>query len=314
MKISSNKKSLWLLAVALVVIAGYWGFRSARSHPDHGQSSQDRGPEKADGRRGGPGRRSSQDNSTVKRQDLVLRVTVAGTVSPRKRTIITAPYSGYVKKLYVKVGDIVKQNDPLVSVVQSLQSGEDAFPLRSPLNGQVVQVPKSEGEFVKATDTTDFILRIDDTSALFVNANAPEIDRVKLRIGQEAVIKASAILGRTYKGVIRELSLAAREKEQWSRSQVVDFPIRVEILDKDEVIQPGMTVLMDMITSKKENVLTLRHEFIRRQDGNYYVILQSGERRDIEVGLQNEEAFEIISGLKEGERVKQVDFADMGAD
>ncbi len=250
---------------------------------------------------------------SVVRQDLAQRVTIAGTVTPLRKTIITAPYNGYVKKFFVKIGDKVKQGDPIVSVVQSLQSGDNSFPLRSPLAGTVVQIEKSEGEFVKEGDPKEFILRIDDASKLYVVANAPEIDRVKVKSGQDAVIKASAILNRKYKGVIRELSLAAREKDQWSRSQVVEFPIRIEITDSDEVIKPGMSVVIDVITAKKENVLTLRHEFIHRDNEKYYVVLNSGKRKDIQVGIQNEEAFEILSGLEEGEKIKQIDFSDLNS-
>ena len=249
----------------------------------------------------------------VIKQDIMQRVTIAGTVTPLKKTIITAPYNGYVKKLFVKVGDKVNQGDPIVSVVQSLQSGDNPFPLRSPLTGTVVQIEKSEGEFVKEGDPKEFILRIDDSSKLYVIANAPEIDRVKVKAGQEAIIKASAILNRKYKGIIRELALAAREKEQWSRSQVVDFPIRIEIIDNDETIKAGMSVVIDVITAKKENVLTLRHEFIRRDNEKYFVVLSSGKRQDIAVGIQNEDGFEILSGLAEGDKIKQIDFSDLNS-
>ncbi len=249
----------------------------------------------------------------VVRQDLLQRTTFAGIVTPVKKTIITAPYNGYVKKLYVDIGDKVKQGDPIVSVVQSLQGGDNPFPLRSPLSGIVVQIEKYEGEYAKEGDSKDFILRIDDTSKLYVVANAPEIDRVKIKSGQEAIIKASAILSRSYKGIIREMSLAAREKDQWRNSQVVEFPIRIEITERDEQLKSGMSVVIDVITGKKENVLTLRHEFIRRKDEAYYVILASGERRELKVGMQNEEGFEIVSGLKEGEKIRQVDFSELQA-
>ncbi|MBK7963352.1 MAG: efflux RND transporter periplasmic adaptor subunit [Bdellovibrionales bacterium] len=192
----------------------------------------------------------------VVKQDVVQRVTIAGTVTPFKKTIVTAPYNGYVKKLFVKIGDKVKQGDPIVSVVQSLQANESSFPLRSPLSGIVVQIEKSEGEYVKEGDPKEFILRIDDTSKLYVVANAPEIDRVKIKAGQDVVIKASAILTRKYKGVIRDLSLAAREKDQWSRSQVVEFPIRIEMIDSDETIKSGMSVVIDVITAKRKCVDT----------------------------------------------------------
>ena len=260
---------------------------------------------------------NKKDFGVVIRQDLEQRVTIAGTITPIRKTIIMAPYNGYVKKLFVKIGDKVKQGDPIVSIVQSLQSDDSSFPLRSPLTGTIFQIEKSEGEFVREGDTKEFILRIDDSSKLYVVANAPEIDRVKVNTGQEAVIKASAIIDRKYKGIIREMSLAARDKDQWSRSQVVEFSIRIEILDPDEVIKPGMSVVIDVITAKKEKVLTLRHEFIHRgrekESEKYYVVLSSGKRKDIQVGIQNEEAFEIISGLQEGEKIKQVDFSDLNS-
>ncbi|MEK6554434.1 MAG: HlyD family efflux transporter periplasmic adaptor subunit [Bdellovibrionota bacterium] len=248
---------------------------------------------------------------SVTKGDLIQRVTIAGVVVPQRRTVIVAPFNGYVKKIFVKVGDIVKAGDPLVSVVQTLQSSEDVFPMRAPFPGKVVAIQKTEGENVKADDTKEFILKIDDMSHVFVEANAAEIDRVKIAIDQEAIVKASAILSRAYKGVIRNLDLSAKETERWSRSSQVEFPIRLEVVDPDDQLYSGMSVVMDIVTAKKEKVLLLRHEFIRKDADKYYVILQSGKRKDIEVGLQNEEAFEITSGVSEGEKIRQVDFSSI---
>jgi multidrug efflux pump subunit AcrA (membrane-fusion protein) len=126
-------------------------------------------------------------------------------------------------------------------------------------------------------------------------------------------VKAAAIVDRTYKGVIRELSLAARQDEGsgWGATSKVEFPVRLEILDADKRISPGMTVVGDIIAEKRENVLILPHEYISRENDKYVVELESGEKRKIEVGMRNSEAFEIKSGLKEGDRVKQVDFASL---
>ena len=38
------------------------------------------------------------------------------------------------------------------------------------------------------------------------------------------------------------------------------------------------------------------------------MILESGEKRNIEVGTQTEDAFEILKGVKEGDKVRQTDF------
>lgn len=246
----------------------------------------------------------------VTQGEIIQRVTMAGVVVPRKRTVIMAPYSGYVRKLYVKIGDRVRQGDPLVSVSQTIDSKDPLFPLRAPFPGTVVNVEKSEGEYAREGDTKDFILRIDDTHPLFVMGSASEIDRTRIRVGMEVVIKASAILTHSYKGIIREVALSAKEKERWERNQG-DFPVRAEVLDQDQDLRPGMSVVMDVISAKKKDILTLGYEYLRKEKDQYSVTLKNGEKRPVRVGLQNEEAFEITEGLKEGDLVRAVDFASL---
>src|SRR4051812_13557093 len=88
--------------------------------------------------------------TTVRRGDLVQRVTLTGTVVPNRKTVISAPYNGYVKKLFVSVGEAVKADQPIISITQSVRErGEEVYPLRSPFPGTVVQILASEGDYVK---------------------------------------------------------------------------------------------------------------------------------------------------------------------
>src|SRR4051812_25620135 len=61
-------------------------------------------------------------NAKVERKDLVQRVTVSGTVASARQTVVQVSFEGYVKKLYVTMGEKVKKDQPLVTVVQSLAS------------------------------------------------------------------------------------------------------------------------------------------------------------------------------------------------
>jgi len=247
----------------------------------------------------------------AKKIDLIQRVTIAGNISPLRKTIVTAPFNGYVKKLFVKIGDKIKKGQPIVSVVQSLQSTDPLFPLRSPLDGTVVSIQKQEGEFVKQDDAQGFILRIDSLDELYINSNVPEIDMVKIKVGLEAIIKISAILDRKYKGEVVNISLASKAQEGWNAGSKVEFPTRTKIINPDHQVKPGMSAILDIITLKRENVLALEHEFISKEGSHYYVFLKNGDKRNIEVGIQNEAHFEITKGLSEGEEVKQVDFLEL---
>ena len=257
---------------------------------------------------------SNLDTVTVQKATLLQRITIAGTVQPARKSFITASYKGYIQKIFVKLGDSVKAGDPIASVATSLTTSEQVFPLRSPISGKIVQLPKTDGEFVKEADPTDFIARIDDMSQLFVSANTPEMERIKIQVGQEAVVKASPILDRTYKGIVRQVSLSANETDKWQRSSVVEYPIKLELVDFDDQIKPGMSVLIDIIAQKRENVLVLRHEYINREMDQFVVTLASGERRNVKLGLQNEEGAEIVEGLKVGDKVRKVDFSAMAGD
>lgn len=256
---------------------------------------------------------SKSTTGKVQRKDLVQRVTLSGNIEPARKTTIQISYDGFVRKLFVKVGEKVQKNDPLVSVSQSLQSSEPLFPIRAPYEGVVVQVLKKEGESVTGaagTTGSNRILRLDDLSKLYVDVLVAEIDVEKIKIGMDATIRAASVLGRTYKGKIRNISLASVEQERWNRGQV-QFSCEVEILDPDSNLKSGMSVSLDLIAGKKEKVLVLGHEFIQKDGDQFFVTLADGERREIKIGMQNEEVFEILEGLKEGDEVRQIDFVEL---
>lgn len=244
----------------------------------------------------------------VVREDLIQRVTIAGTVEPVRTTIVAAPYDGYIKKLFIRQGQKVHTGDPVLSIAQSIHAAESVFPIRAPFNGTVTQLLKNEGQFAKQNDPKEYIMRIDDLTKMYVNANAPEIDIVKIKPDYEAVIKISAILSRNYKGIVRDISQAATQKEQWGGRSQVEYLVKIEITDIDSQLKPGMTAVVDIITNKKNSVLTLGHEFIQKENDNYFVVLKNGSKKNIKVGLQNETAFEITEGLTEGQEIQQVDF------
>jgi multidrug efflux pump subunit AcrA (membrane-fusion protein) len=247
---------------------------------------------------------------TVAKGSVMQRVTVTGYLSPARRTLISAPYEGYLHKIAVKVGQRVKAEEPVFSIRPSRPMvGEEFFSIRAPIAGTVVQILKSEGELVRQNDPG--FVRIDDLSRLQLEADVPEVDVSKLEEGQEGVIRATAVPDRTYKGVIKRISRAAVERTTWDRARV-EFSIVLDIVDKDDRLQPGMSAMVDVIAKKVENVLTLRLEYLEKTDDGIFVTLENGERREVKTGMQNEEAAEIVSGLKEGDRVRQVDYLALG--
>lgn len=243
----------------------------------------------------------------VKRGDLVQRVTISGVVTPARRTIFVAPYSGYIQRIFVTIGQKVNKGDPILSVTSSLQSPEPVYPIRAPFTGTVVGLSKSEGEYVTEKDTKDIIARIDDLTKYYVVAKAPETDASRIKKDMKVEIKINALTKGSLTGVVRDIELAAEEGDGW-RSQSSTFKVTVEVLDPPADVRSGQSAIIDIVTEKFADVLYLEHEFINADGDEKFVIDKNGKRKGVETGNQSDLAAEIKSGLKEGEQVEQVDF------
>lgn len=248
---------------------------------------------------------------SVSKGDITVSVTAAGNIFSAKSTIISAPYNGYVRKVFINVGDKVQKGDPLVSIAEStFARSQDIFPLRAPFSGTVVSVLVNEGQQVK-TGNDGALLRVEDLSSFHVMAELPEIDYIKINKSLGAKIRVSAVMDKTYKGVISEIDLASKSQDRWDRGKVV-FPIKVAMLGFDKSIKPGMSVLVDIIVAEKKGVLLLGHEFIEKTRDGYQVTMLDGKKKPVKLGLQNEMTAEILEGVASTDRVKMVDFLNSG--
>ena len=244
--------------------------------------------------------------ATVQRTDLVHQIGVPGTVEPEKKIIITAPYDGYVQKLYVKIGDQVEQNVPIVSFTESLQSYDTVHPLRVPFAGTVVDVLKKEGEFVQRHNTEQYLVRIDQLDKLYVEFHLPELYRSDVQLNQKVSIKIHPILNKQYEGIVDRLSLTAKQPSQWRNTTNVEFDSRVWITQPDDKIKTGMSAVIDIMRFQKENVLVLPHTFVFKRGDMYFVILKNGDEKEVQIGQQNDAYIEITEGLKEGDQVQRI--------
>jgi multidrug efflux pump subunit AcrA (membrane-fusion protein) len=264
-----------------------------------------------------PSSRGGVRIGTAQMQDLEQRISVTGTIRGKRSSYVSAAYAGYVADLRVKLGDRVKEGDPLVRITQTVdQPLSQVFPIRAPFAGIVTQVLKNEGEHVTGTDRAvgineSAVLRLDDLSEIWLDAAVPEIDIAKIRKGLATVVRPNALGGATYEGVVRDISLSAREsQDRWDRGKV-EFAISVQVIDPDEELRAGMSAVADIIAARAEGVLTLAHEYVRRDSDRYYVVDAKGNEIAVEVGLSNESFVEITSGLDPGAQVRMMDFSQV---
>jgi HlyD family secretion protein len=171
--------------------------------------------------------------------------------------------------------------------------------LRAPVAGLITAMEKEEGELAPANALVVSMIS-ENNFQVEANVSETEIAKVKLQDGAEMTLDA---LGpeEKFEGKIIEIDPA-----ETVVSGVIYYKIKSVFNAKNERIKPGMTVNLDIVTNRKENVLSLPYFVIKQSNGNKYVeVLKNGqvEKKTVQTGLEGETMVEINSGLSEGEKV-----------
>jgi multidrug efflux pump subunit AcrA (membrane-fusion protein) len=252
--------------------------------------------------------------ATVERKKFQKSVMLNGNLEPIRKTIVIAPFNGFIRQVHVKVGQKVQAGDPVVTLTQSMSGSEPIHPIRSGISGRVVQVLHWEGEYMKADDPNGYILRIDDQSKYFIDAYVPELIVSFMSVGQSVDLTSSALTGRTFKGRIKEISEAPRVQEGWRNQGKVEYLVRIELLTKSDDLFSGLSFAGQVITAEKNNVLILPMEFIFKDKDDYFVFDEKRHRKLVHIGLVSDRDAEILDGVSEGEKVRSVDMVELLGD
>lgn len=122
---------------------------------------------------------------------------------------ISAPASGQLTTLRVKVGDRVTEGQAIATVTPAAPAGANggnatpnAITLNSPINGTIVQIPTVEGQTLAAGTA---IAQVTDLTSLTVTSYIDEgaIDNVKA--GQQVDVTVDAYNGTTFSGHVQQI-------------------------------------------------------------------------------------------------------------
>jgi len=82
--------------------------------------------------------------------------------------------------------------------------------------------------------------------------------------------------------------------------------VRIKLDNSSGELRPGMFARVGLVLDKKESAVVVPKEAVIRQGGQAYVFVikdSSAEKREVQVGMDDGEMIEIVSGLKSGEQV-----------
>lgn len=173
--------------------------------------------------------------------------------------------------------------------------------IRSPINGIITKQDAKTGEIATANNS---LISVMSAKNFKIEAYVPEADSTKLSIGDKAEVTLDAYGN----DVIFNTSIISIDPAERVIDGVSTYKTTFLFSDETKPIKSGMTANLTIKTDEKQNVLILPQRSVAtKTDGKYVNIITIGNKtteQKVETGLKGSDGtIEIISGLKEGDRV-----------
>jgi HlyD family secretion protein len=207
--------------------------------------------------------------------------------------------------------------------------------LFAPMAGRVTRVVVEQGETaVPGTFNKDAatLLTISDMSVLETRVKVDETDVARIKIGDSAQVQIDAFQDTTFVGRVTKISNSSVKSATATTDQAVDYEVTIQLLNAPIDTRPDFSATAKVITDKRNNVLsvpiialTVREDStvakgdtavglgkakptkdIAKRDVEGVFVVGTDNKvtfRPVKVGIAGEKHFEILSGLKDGEKI-----------
>ena len=189
-------------------------------------------------------------------------------------------------------------SDEQIAELEKTREPRKTLQILAPMDGFVTEKMVVQGQMV---DTGMKLYRLADLGVVWVFAQVYEQDLPYVRLGQEAVVKLSSLPDREFRGRVTYVYPDVDEKTRTAR-------VRIEFENPGYFLKPGMFVSVHIASELEPSALLVPDSAILRsgEKNTVFVALDGGkfDPRTIVLGPEAEnDRYEVISGLKAGERV-----------
>lgn len=230
--------------------------------------------------------------------DLNEYLFYVGDIKAEAETEVYPKVTGKIIEKLAKEGDTIGKGEILAYIDRDEIGFQfEKAPVESPIDGVVGRIYVDIGTAVSPQSPAGLVVNMDMVK---VKMNVVEKDLPKVKRGQLARVKVDAYPDEVFEGLIEKVS------------PVVDLSSRtamVEIImpNLDHRLKPGMFARINILIKEKKDVLVIPRDAIIREDSSNYIFIVGDDnqvhRQRIETGLHENNKFEVISGLNEGQLV-----------
>lgn len=210
----------------------------------------------------------------------------------------------------------------------------------SPMDGTITQLNVELGERVLGSGFSQGtnIMTVSDLGNMEATVDVDENDVVLVSIGDTANVKVDAFSNQIFKGTVTQIGNSAQSAGLGTQDQVVNFGVRIKLIDTDPNLRPGMSCTADIQTETKSMVfavpiqsvtardedkpmegeegsdseedsenakVTQKKETEKKEVQEIVFVIKDGKAKtiNIETGISDDNYIEVKSGLSGGENV-----------
>jgi HlyD family secretion protein len=223
------------------------------------------------------------------------------------------------------------------AALRDAQSSLNKTTIVSPIDGQVTRLNVEQGETaIQGTLNKDAatLLTVSDMSNLETKVKVNETDVAHVKVGDSAMVQIDAFPDTTFRGQVTEISnssLKATTAASPQTDQAVDYYVTVRLLNPPPQTRPDFSATAKIITDTRKQALaipiialTIRENSpvnssdsaatvgkkpvkqVGKKDADGVFVVGTNNKvtfRPVKVGIAGEQYFEVLNGLKPGEKI-----------
>lgn len=151
------------------------------------------------------------------------------------------------------------------------------------------------------------IMTIPDLSEMQVFVRVHEGEVEKIKDGQRVLVTLEAYADRVVEGKVTKVGQVTSNEGWWSGEEAVKkFEIEVTLGNTDVKIRPGISARTEIVVGEVSEALHVPLQAVFSEEGKTFCFqgdARSNKRVDVVAGRSSDSQVEIVSGLKEGDRV-----------
>jgi len=230
------------------------------------------------------------------------------------------------------------QVDQAIAGLRDARRGLERTTIVAPMSGKITRLNVEEGETaIQGTLNKDAatLLTISDMTIMETKVKVDETDVARISLGDSTVVQIDAFPDTTFVGRVTKISNSSVKAAGASASaadQAIDYEVTIQLLNPPQDTRPDFSATAKIVTDTRTKVLSVpiialtvrEDEAIANTDtaptlGGRQPQKQVGKKdvegvfvvgadnkvafKPVKVGIAGEKHFEVVGGLKEGEKI-----------